>query len=222
LEPDLTVIATAATGKEALALLKSATLPDVILLDIRMTELDGVATVKLIKQDYPDIKVIVLTTFNDAEYVMEALANGANGYLLKDTEIEQLVEAIHDALKEKMVLPPLVAAQLAQGLHNIVPKKTRLLWPTCRNGKKKSPPCWRKVFPINKLRWRFSSPKALPATISVPFIVKSESMTGPTRYYILKISACKTDRSLLKCNLTSMPGYASHKTVSVTSDEFSP
>jgi DNA-binding NarL/FixJ family response regulator len=125
LEPDLTVIATAATGKEALALLKSATLPDVILLDIRMTELDGVATVKLIKQDYPDIKVIVLTTFNDAEYVMEALANGANGYLLKDTEIEQLVEAIHDALKEKMVLPPLVAAQLAQGLHNIAPKKNQ-------------------------------------------------------------------------------------------------
>jgi DNA-binding NarL/FixJ family response regulator len=125
LEPDLPVIATAATGKEALALLKSATLPDVILLDIRMTELDGVATVKLIKQDYPDIKVIVLTTFNDAEYVMEALANGANGYLLKDTEIEQLVEAIHDALKEKMVLPPLVAAQLAQGLHNIAPKKNQ-------------------------------------------------------------------------------------------------
>jgi DNA-binding NarL/FixJ family response regulator len=123
LEPDLSVTITAATGKEALALLDPATLPDVILLDIRMAELDGVATVKLIKQDYPNIKVIMLTTFNDTEYVMEALANGANGYLLKDTEIEQLVEAIHDAVNEKMVLPPLVAAQLAQGLHNIIPKK---------------------------------------------------------------------------------------------------
>jgi DNA-binding NarL/FixJ family response regulator len=125
LEPDLTVIATAATGKEALALLNPTALPDVILLDIRMPALDGVATVKQIKQDYPDIKVIMLTTFNDAEYVMEALANGANGYLLKDAEIEQLVEAIHDAISEKMVIPPLVAAQLAQGLHNIAPKKNQ-------------------------------------------------------------------------------------------------
>jgi DNA-binding NarL/FixJ family response regulator len=123
LEPDLSVTITAATGKEALALLDPATLPDVILLDIRMAELDGVATVKLIKQDYPNIKVIMLTTFNDTEYVMEALANGANGYLLKDTEVEQLVEAIHDAVNEKMVLPPLVAARLALGLHNIIPKK---------------------------------------------------------------------------------------------------
>jgi DNA-binding NarL/FixJ family response regulator len=88
-----------------------------------MPEMDGVATVKGIKQDYPNIKVIMLTTFNDTEYVMEALANGANGYLLKDTKIEQLMEAIHDVISEKMVLPPLVAAQLAQGLHNIIAKK---------------------------------------------------------------------------------------------------
>jgi DNA-binding NarL/FixJ family response regulator len=123
LEPDLTMIATAANGKEALALLNPNVLPDVILLDIRMPEMDGVATVKGIKQDYPNIKVIMLTTFNDTEYVMEALANGANGYLLKDTKIEQLMEAIHDVISEKMVLPPLVAAQLAQGLHNIIAKK---------------------------------------------------------------------------------------------------
>jgi DNA-binding NarL/FixJ family response regulator len=124
LEPDLKVIATATNGKEALTLLKSDALPDLILLDIRMPELDGVATVKLIKQEYPDIKVIMLTTFNDAEYVIEALAYGANGYLLKDIEIEKLVEAIHDAVEAKMVLPPLVAAQLAQGLNAIAPKKT--------------------------------------------------------------------------------------------------
>ena len=123
LEPNLHVAATAANGKEALQLLNPDTLPDLILLDIRMPELDGVATVKQIKQLYPEIKVIMLTTFNDAEYVMEALAHGANGYLLKDIEIEKLVEAIHDAIAEKMILPPLVAAKLAQGLHNINPRK---------------------------------------------------------------------------------------------------
>jgi DNA-binding NarL/FixJ family response regulator len=123
LEQGFNVIATAANGKEALLCLNPTALPDLVLLDIRMPGLDGVETVKQIKQAYPDLKVIMLTTFNDAEYVVEALANGANGYLLKDTEIEQLVEAIHDAIGDKMILPPLVAAQLAQGLHEFTLKK---------------------------------------------------------------------------------------------------
>ena len=123
LEKDLSVIATAANGKEALLSLNSITLPDLILLDIRMPEMDGVETVKQIKQFHPEIKVLMLTTFNDEEYVIEALANGANGYVLKDIEIEKLVEAIHDAIDEKMVLPPSVAAKLAAGLHKIIPQK---------------------------------------------------------------------------------------------------
>ena len=123
LEESINVTALAANGKEALSLLKSNILPDLVLLDIRMPEMDGVDTVKHIKQTHPEIKVLMLTTFNDEEYVIEALANGANGYVLKDIEIEKLVEAIDDAIDEKMVLPPSVAAQLAQGLHKITPKK---------------------------------------------------------------------------------------------------
>jgi DNA-binding NarL/FixJ family response regulator len=123
LEKNISVIATAANGKEALLALNSVTLPDLILLDIRMPEMNGVETVKHIKQTYPVIKVLMLTTFNDEEYVMEALANGANGYVLKDIEIEKLVEAIDDAVNGKMVLPPSVAAKLVQGLHKIVPQK---------------------------------------------------------------------------------------------------
>ncbi len=123
LEESIHVTAAAANGKEALSLLNPDALPDLILLDIRMPEMDGVATVKQIKQTYPDIKVLMLTTFNDEEYVMEALANGANGYVLKDMEVEKLLEAIDDAIHGKMVLPPLVAAKLAQGLHKIVPQK---------------------------------------------------------------------------------------------------
>jgi DNA-binding NarL/FixJ family response regulator len=124
LEESIIVTATAANGKEALSLLNSVALPDLVLLDIRMPEMDGVEAVKHIKQTYPEIKVLMLTTFNDEEYVMEALANGANGYVLKDFEIEKLVEAIKDAVCEKMILPPAVAAKLAQGLNKIAPKKT--------------------------------------------------------------------------------------------------
>ena len=123
LEKNLSVIATVANGKEALLSFKSSPLPDLILLDIRMPEMDGVETVKQIKQTHPEIKVLMLTTFNDEEYVIEALANGANGYVLKDIEIEKLVEAIDDAVNGKMVLPPSVAAKLAAGLHKIIPQK---------------------------------------------------------------------------------------------------
>ncbi|MCC5464636.1 response regulator [Pelosinus baikalensis] len=123
LEKSINVISAVASGKEALSLLNSSTLPDLVLLDIRMHEMNGVETVKHIKQTYPEIKVLMLTTFNDEEYIMEALANGANGYVLKDIEIEKLVEAIHDAIGEKMILPPVVATELAKGLHKIAPKK---------------------------------------------------------------------------------------------------
>jgi DNA-binding NarL/FixJ family response regulator len=124
LEKNINVIATAANGKETLLSLDSTELPDLILLDIRMPEMDGVETVKRIKQVHPEIKILMLTTFNDEEYVMEALANGANGYVLKDIEIEKLVEAIDDAMGGKMVLPSSVAAKLAEGLHKIIPSKS--------------------------------------------------------------------------------------------------
>jgi DNA-binding NarL/FixJ family response regulator len=124
LEKNVSVITTAANGKEALLSLNLSSLPDLVLLDIRMPEMDGVETVKHIKQTYPEIKVLMLTTFNDEEYVIEALANGANGYVLKDIEIDKLVEAIDDAINGKMVLPPSVAAKLAEGLNKVVPQKT--------------------------------------------------------------------------------------------------
>lgn len=123
LEKNISVIATAANGQEALLSLNPGALPDLILLDIRMPEMDGVEAVKQIKQIYPEIKVLMLTTFNDGEYVIEALTNGANGYVLKDMEIEKLVEAIDDVVNGKMVLPPSVAAKLAEGLHKIAPQK---------------------------------------------------------------------------------------------------
>lgn len=123
LEESINVISAVGSGKEALLGLDQNAALDLVLLDIRMPEMNGVETVKLIKENYPELKVLMLTTFNDEEYIMEALANGANGYVLKDIEIEKLVEAIHDAIGEKMILPPSVAAKLAQGLLKVSPPK---------------------------------------------------------------------------------------------------
>ena len=68
--------------------------PDVILMDIRMPEMDGVVCTQIIKENYPDIRVIVLTTFDDDEYVFNALKYGASGYLLKGISAKELAEAI--------------------------------------------------------------------------------------------------------------------------------
>lgn len=68
--------------------------PDVILMDIRMPEMDGVLCTKLVKETYPDIKIIVLTTFDDDEFIFSALKYGASGYLLKGVSVEELHQAI--------------------------------------------------------------------------------------------------------------------------------
>lgn len=68
--------------------------PDVILMDIRMPKMDGVACTQIIKENYPDIKIIILTTFDDDEYVFNALKYGASGYLLKGISIDELTGAI--------------------------------------------------------------------------------------------------------------------------------
>lgn len=115
MEEDLEIVGLAKNGLEALEIAATCQ-PDVILLDIRMPLMDGVETVKIIKKRYPQIKVIILTTFNDDEYIIGAIANGANGYLLKDIEVEKLIEGIHDVYYGKMIIPPEVHIKLSEGL----------------------------------------------------------------------------------------------------------
>jgi DNA-binding NarL/FixJ family response regulator len=122
LECDMKVIATAVNGLEASDMAQMLN-PDVILMDIRMPGMNGVESVKIIKDKCPQSKVIMLTTFNDEEYIIDALASGASGYMLKDTEIDKLTEAIRDAFNGKMILPPTVAAKLAEGLSKIASRK---------------------------------------------------------------------------------------------------
>nr|WP_199303379.1 response regulator transcription factor [Oscillatoria sp. FACHB-1406] len=92
-QPDLEVLGEAENGKVALELARSLQ-PDVVLMDVRMPVMDGVAATKLIVEQVPEIKVLVLTTFDDDDYVTRAMANGAKGYLLKDTPSEVLAQAI--------------------------------------------------------------------------------------------------------------------------------
>lgn len=93
MEEDLEVVATAPDGEALLFELKNQTC-DVVVMDIQMPNLDGVETTKRVKDLYPEIKVLVLTTFLDDNYVLDALKYGASGYLLKDTAPDEIANAI--------------------------------------------------------------------------------------------------------------------------------
>jgi DNA-binding NarL/FixJ family response regulator len=109
------VAAVACNGAEALELLEICP-ADLVLLDIRMPGMDGVQAVRIMKQRHPSVKVVMLTTFNDEEYIIDAIAGGADGYLLKDMDSEDLFQSMESAMKGGMVMPPLVAERLRKGL----------------------------------------------------------------------------------------------------------
>jgi DNA-binding NarL/FixJ family response regulator len=92
-KPDLSIIGEAENGKAAVELALTLQ-PDVVLMDVRMPIMDGVAATRAIAEQAPSIKVLVLTTFDDDEYVTQALRCGAKGYLLKDTPSTELADAI--------------------------------------------------------------------------------------------------------------------------------
>ncbi|MCR1808272.1 response regulator transcription factor [Stenotrophomonas geniculata] len=104
-QEDLELVGEANNGKEALVKV-GETNPDVILMDLYMPEMDGVEATAYIKKEYPNVKVIVLTSFSDQAHVLPALRAGASGYILKDVEPDQLVEAIRSAYKGNIQLNP--------------------------------------------------------------------------------------------------------------------
>jgi DNA-binding NarL/FixJ family response regulator len=87
------VVGEAGNGREAIAQVE-ALQPDVVLMDVRMPEMDGVAATQVIFKQFPKTRVLVLSTFDDDDYVVRAMQGGARGYLLKDSQVEELAQAI--------------------------------------------------------------------------------------------------------------------------------
>src|SRR5215210_8229961 len=116
-EPGFEVIGEAGNGKEAIA--RTGELkPDVILMDLRMPEMDGVTAIGHIKADYPDVNILVLTTYESDADILRAIETGATGYLLKDTPREELFGAIRMVAQGQSPLAPGVAARLMQRVRN--------------------------------------------------------------------------------------------------------
>jgi DNA-binding NarL/FixJ family response regulator len=108
---DIQVVGQASNGQEAVEVAAKVQ-PHVVLMDVRMPVLDGVRATRLLKQSLPKCRVIVLTTFDDDEYVFDALHAGAVGYLLKDVASARLVEAIRATARGESILEPSVAAKV--------------------------------------------------------------------------------------------------------------
>lgn len=111
LQEEIEIVGEADNGREALDQV-AALRPDVVLMDVRMPVLDGVAAARQIREESPQVRVLMLTTFDDDEYVFEGLRAGAVGYLLKDVSSQQLMEAIKTAVRGETFLQPSVAAKV--------------------------------------------------------------------------------------------------------------
>ncbi|MDF2673082.1 MAG: response regulator [Clostridiales bacterium] len=117
LDRELDVIGTCTNGEEAYRLCSEKQV-DLVLMDIRMPICDGILGTKKIKETFPNIKVLILTTFQDDEFIFQALKNGANGYILKNTPSAKIKEQIKLAYFGTMLIDPEMAQKLTGMLNN--------------------------------------------------------------------------------------------------------
>jgi DNA-binding NarL/FixJ family response regulator len=121
LEPDVQVVGVAQDGAEAIELAAQHQ-PDLVLMDLKMPGLNGIEATRQIRTKFPHIKVLVLTTYDDDEWVLDAIRAGAAGYLLKDTPRAQVVQAVRGTAAGKSFIDPLVAGKL---LNEVAHRPTR-------------------------------------------------------------------------------------------------
>jgi NarL family two-component system response regulator LiaR len=113
LEPDIEVVGVAANGAAAIDMVEDKK-PDIILMDLKMPIMNGVEATRQIRARYPEVKVLVLTTYADDEWVFDAIQAGASGYLLKDTPREELIKAVRGTASGKTYVDPSIAGKVLE------------------------------------------------------------------------------------------------------------
>ncbi|PZM62680.1 DNA-binding response regulator [Paenibacillus dendritiformis] len=112
---EVSVIGEVPNGKVLLEQLEVMT-PDVILMDIRMPVMDGITAAQLVKERHPEVKVIILTTFNEDEYIIQGLKNGVEGYILKDSGSADILNAIKTVYAGSVLLNPKVTERMVEAI----------------------------------------------------------------------------------------------------------
>ncbi|PJI08118.1 MULTISPECIES: response regulator transcription factor [Clostridium] len=117
LEEEIEIVGTCSNGKEAFDFCQKEQ-PDIVLMDVRMPVMDGVLGTKMIKGSFKDIKVVILTTFKDDEYIKEAIKNGAEGYILKNQSSDSIIDSLKTVVKGNMVFEKNVAQTISNFIKN--------------------------------------------------------------------------------------------------------
>lgn len=116
------LIGAVSNGQEVIRFIRG-NLPDIIIMDIRMPKMDGVTCTRIIKDQYPQVKIIILTTFDDDEYIFKALRDGASGYLLKGISVDELITAIHKVYKGSAMINEDIASKVVNLFADIAKSK---------------------------------------------------------------------------------------------------
>jgi DNA-binding NarL/FixJ family response regulator len=127
-QPDMELAGEARTGRDAIQRFRE-TMPDVTLMDLRLPDMDGIQALSAIRGEFPEARIVVLTTFEGDAEIQRALAAGARGYLLKSTPPRELLEAIRQVHAGRKRIPPEVAARLAEHLGDeaLTPREIEVL-----------------------------------------------------------------------------------------------
>ncbi len=115
---EIEVVGIALDGFDALEQMQTLA-PDVVLMDIRMPNMNGVVATQRIKSEFPNVKVVILTTFDDSDYILNAINNGASGYLLKDVSSSALIDAVKNAYAGDTILPAKIARRITDAASRV-------------------------------------------------------------------------------------------------------
>lgn len=124
--PNYKVLFDASNGKDFINQLKPKSIPDILLLDIAMPEMDGYLTANWVKANYPEIKILALSTMDAETAIIKMIKNGAKGYVLKDAEPQELKQALDDVLNKGFYYNDLVSRKIIQSVNLLVDEKTEL------------------------------------------------------------------------------------------------
>lgn len=123
LSEDIQLVLRAINGKDLFKQLRNTEVPEVFLMDIEMSEMDGICTTRMLKEKFPAVKILILTMFDDDSKLFEAIKAGASGYLLKDEKTHKIINAITEVLDGGAPMSPLMASKaldlLRQGSNNL-------------------------------------------------------------------------------------------------------
>ena len=121
-DDEISVLGSAHNGIEALEQIEKAK-PDLVLMDLKMPEMNGVIATRKIREKYPDIRILILTTFDDDEWLFDAIRSGASGYLLKDRPRGELISAIKGTVSGGSYVDPAVAGKLLNNVAQSIPQR---------------------------------------------------------------------------------------------------